>query len=206
MRSPQDAAIEWARLAPAHQYRRKLYAPHTSFHVFNRGKQQRSIFLDDDDRQRFLDAFASRIPADGSLAILAYALMGNHFHLVIHQYDTEAGMRTLMRGAIGSYVKGFNKRHGRQGALFTERFQAVRIDTHAQLKQAITYVHLNPNQPFSDRWTSHGLYVSPQEGTPNPCRRTDIGLRTFGGRAQYLERLFVERARRAKHAQASAPD
>jgi len=48
------------------------------YHILSRGNQRQDIFLDDADRQLFLDTLgemASRYDID----IYAYVLMGNHF-------------------------------------------------------------------------------------------------------------------------------
>ena len=63
------------------------------YHVTSRGNRRQSIYLDDDDRRCFL-ALRDRVIA-GGLALHAYCLMTNHFHLLPRDADAEprfAGM------------------------------------------------------------------------------------------------------------------
>ena len=50
------------------------------YHVMNRGDRREDIFLDDEDRERFLETLEEAC-AKPDWRIHAYCLMGNHFHL-----------------------------------------------------------------------------------------------------------------------------
>ena len=52
------------------------------YHVMNRGAGRRSIFLDDNDRRRFLHLLG-QIREIWNVEVYAYGLMGNHFHLLV---------------------------------------------------------------------------------------------------------------------------
>ena len=53
------------------------------YHVLNRGNEKRLIFADADDDLEFLDLM-TRAQERFPINILAYCLMPNHFHLVVH--------------------------------------------------------------------------------------------------------------------------
>ena len=52
------------------------------YHLTARGNAQQSIFLDDDDRMRFLDVLTDVVDRFGWVCH-AYCLMTNHYHLLI---------------------------------------------------------------------------------------------------------------------------
>jgi putative transposase len=61
--------------------------------------------------------------------LLAYCLMGNQFHLVLH--TRQANVSRLMRHLNGVYPQSFNRRHGLSGHLFQGRFKAILVDRDA---------------------------------------------------------------------------
>ncbi len=56
--------------------------PGAIYHVMNRGDRREPIFHDDSDRQQFLETLGEAC-AKTQWLILAYCLMGNHFHMVV---------------------------------------------------------------------------------------------------------------------------
>ena len=52
------------------------------YHVFDRGNSKQIIFEDDSDRYRFLSDISDRF-ARHEVAVLAWCLMDNHFHLMV---------------------------------------------------------------------------------------------------------------------------
>jgi len=113
------------------------------YHVMNRGDRREAIFLDDADRERFLEALGQACGKTG-WQVHAYCLMGNHFHLVVEtpRANLVAGMRWL----LGTYTARFNRRHKFFGHLFSGRYKSLLVDGSGSgyLKAVCDYVHLNP--------------------------------------------------------------
>jgi REP element-mobilizing transposase RayT len=106
-------------------------------HVFARGNNRAAIFVDDVDRAVYLRLLADAVKRQ-SWRCLAYCLMPNHVHLLI-----EADPPALSAGMCklhGDYAKAFNRRHGRRGHLFGERFGSVYVEDDAQLWMVAGYV------------------------------------------------------------------
>lgn len=79
-----------------------------------------------------------------SLDLLAYCLMGNHFHLLVRQTN-ERTIEMFMRSLCTRYVQYFNKRHGnRVGGLFQSTYKAVLVQSEEQLWHLSRYIHRNP--------------------------------------------------------------
>ena len=137
--------------------------PGALYHLTARGTNRRTIFQDDTDRGRFLNYLGSATERY-DWASLAYCLMGNHVHLVVVGEPTaiSAGMRDL----LGAHARSFNKRHGRSGHLFGDRFHHVTISEHDQAVAAIRYVALNPvraglvQRPEDWPWSSYAAMAS----------------------------------------------
>ena len=68
--------------------------------------------------------------------------MGNHFHLLIRERDERVG-ETVKRIA-SSYVYYYNRKYGRDGHLFKERFKSEPVNDMAYFTVLLRYIHQNP--------------------------------------------------------------
>ena len=113
------------------------------YHVMNRGDRRERIFMDDADRQRFVETLGE-VCAKTGWQVHAYVLMPNHFHVVVEtpQPNLVAGMKWL----LGTYTSRFNRRHKLFGHLFSGRYKSLIVDGSGSgyLKSVGDYVHLNP--------------------------------------------------------------
>lgn len=111
------------------------------FHATARGNCGSPLFVDDLDRVDFLDLLRST--ADRFLwRCYAYCLMTTHYHVVLSA--SRAALSDGMRRLNGAYARRANKRHGRRGHLFEERFSAFAIEDEDHLIAAVQYVLQNP--------------------------------------------------------------
>ena len=92
--------------------------------------------------------------------VLAYCLMGNHYHLVLH--TRSANLSRLMRHLNGVFTQRFNRRHGVIGHLLQGRFKAVIVDRDAYLLTLCRYVERNP--------VAAGLVADAQAWPWSSCR------------------------------------
>lgn len=165
------------------------------YHVTARGNARQDIFLDDDDRQRFLGVL-DRVVSRFHLLLHAYCLMDNHFHLVVE--TPEANLSKAMRQLNGVYTQVFNRRHRRVGHVLQGRFKAIVVEREGYLLELCRYVVLNPvragliRQPDTYPWSSYrataGLASAPA------CLTVDWLLSQFGRQrsaAQTKYRAFV---------------
>lgn len=96
----------------------------------SRGDRRGSIFEDDDDRRALLSVVAHGLERFDA-QVLAYCLMGNHDHFVLH--TRPANLSLLMRHINGAYTQAFNRRHVKVGHLFQGRFKAILVDRDSYL-------------------------------------------------------------------------
>lgn len=113
------------------------------YHVCARGVGKQLIFEGDEDRWEFLELMRDCCREAG-VTVVAWCLMGNHVHLVLADY--EDAMSAAMHRLLLTYARRFNKRTGRTGHLFQNRFDRRSLDTDRYLMAAIRYVHANPQE------------------------------------------------------------
>lgn len=157
------------------------------FHVYNRGNSKQEIFIDNEDRERFVkllylsnsekrinfrdDIVERKIDAldfdrgNTLVSIGAWVLMPNHFHLYVTSPTRGVGERNGDKSSISlflnklctSYSKYFNKKYNRTGSLFEGRFQAVHLKDDVQAKYLFSYIHLNPIKLIDSKWKEEGI-------------------------------------------------
>ena len=113
------------------------------YHVCARGTGKQLIFEGDEDRCEFLELMRDCC-CDARVTIVAWCLMGGHVDLVLLDYEDE--MSAAMQRLLLTYARRFNKRTGRAGCLFRERFERRSLDTDWQVMEAIRSVHAGPQE------------------------------------------------------------
>jgi len=119
----------------------RLDAPGVLHHVMARGIERGRIFRDDHDRDDFVDRLVALVE-DAAVTVYAWALIPNHFHLLVR-----TGRRPLsrsMRSLLTGYAGAFNRRHGRSGHLFQNRYKSIVCEQDAYFLELVRYLHLNP--------------------------------------------------------------
>jgi len=95
--------------------------------VVQRGNNWLPCFLDDKDRQSYLQCLRLALLRLGC-RLHAYVLMSNHVHLLLTPDEVGAVSR-LMHTFARNYVGLFNGRHGRTGTLWEGRYKAGLVDS-----------------------------------------------------------------------------
>jgi putative transposase len=140
--------------------------PGAIYHVMARGVDRRRIFVDNEDYETYtslLGTAAKRYRWN----LLCYCLMPNHVHLMIETPEMTLG--TGMQWLHGFYARLFNRRHGRKGHLFEERFRSPRVKSEEALIRLVGYIAANPvaaalsKRAIDWPWGSHAaLHISPR--------------------------------------------
>jgi REP element-mobilizing transposase RayT len=119
----------------------RIDAPGALHHVIARGINRQAIFGDDTDRDRFLDRLGE-ILVQTQTACYAWALLPNHFHLLLRTGATPISL--IMRRLLTGHAVYFNLRHQRSGHLFQNRYKSILCQADAYLLELVRYIHLNP--------------------------------------------------------------
>lgn len=119
----------------------RLDIPGLLQHVIVRGIERRDIFLDDEDRTRFLKRFSTLLVKTDTRCF-AWALMSNHFHLLL--MPTAVPLSCFMRRLLTGYAVVFNRKYSRSGHLFQNRYKSIVCEEEPYLLELVRYIHLNP--------------------------------------------------------------
>lgn len=111
------------------------------WHITVRGNQRHEIFRTDEDRELFIGVLG-RTATLFRWRLLAWVLMGNHYHLLLE--TPEPTLSRGMRDLNGIYTQAFNRRHKRVGHVLQGRFKAILVERESHLLELCRYVVLNP--------------------------------------------------------------
>jgi putative transposase len=115
--------------------------PDGVYHVGTRGVDRCTVYVDNDDRLRFLALLAS-VVEDYEWHMYTLCLMTNHYHLVV---ETEQWLLSLgMQRVNGRYAEDFNVKFKRTGHLWGDRFWTRFVDSEEYLAEVCEYVLDNP--------------------------------------------------------------
>ncbi|MCX7748841.1 MAG: transposase [Clostridia bacterium] len=132
------------------------------YHLMVRGNEKRDIFLNDEDRLRFIDTLDEK-KKDHEYFLYGYCLMDNHVHLLIR--EGKDPISRVMKRINTSFAYYFNKKYNRVGHVFQDRYISEAIDSDSYLLTALRYIHNNPvkagvvKEPSSYRWSSFNSYI-----------------------------------------------
>ena len=119
----------------------RIDAPGAIHHIICRGIAKSKIFIDAKDRLSFLKRL-DKILTDTDTPCYAWALMPNHFHLLLRTGIVP--IATVMRRLLTGYAIYHNRRHDRQGHLFQNRYKSILCQENTYLLELVRYIHLNP--------------------------------------------------------------
>jgi putative transposase len=209
------------------------------YHVLNRGVDKRKIFIEDKDYLRFIhDLFEfndqnpinntayrfyqnknndlvshyigdKRKPRKLLVEILAFALMPNHYHLLVRPLIDDGVTKFMSKLNMG-YAKYFNEQYDRSGALFEGRYKAISVNNEAHFIHLPYYIHLNPldlmmpewrggkinnikkaiNFLENYRWSSYCDYIG-KKNFPSVTQR-DFLLEVFGGTPKGYKKDMID--------------
>lgn len=135
------------------------------YHIMLRGNERKNIFLDDEDKQHFIEGIEIK-QKEMAFFIYAYCLMDNHVHLLIDTKDQE--IASIMKGIAVRYATYFNWKYSRVGHVFQDRFKSEPIENDRYLLAAVRYIHNNSvkanivEKPADYKWSSYADYFRPK--------------------------------------------
>jgi REP element-mobilizing transposase RayT/DNA-binding transcriptional regulator YiaG len=163
------------------------------YHVMIRGNARKNIFLDEEDKNRFIEILSEK-NKDRKFAIYAYCLMDNHVHFLINEGSDEIGR--IMKRINISYAYYFNKKYVRTGHLFQDRFKSEGIENDAYLLSAVRYIHNNPvkagivKKIEEYKWSSYFIFTETKNQNNSIDKR--FILEMFSDDIEKSTKLFID--------------
>ena len=173
----------------------RLDIPGVLYHIIGRGIERCETFKDDNDNDAFLSRLGD-ILQETSTFIYAFALIPNHFHLLLLRGGVPVSK--VMQRLLTGYAIYFNRRHQRVGHLFQNRYKAIICEQDTYLLELIRYIHLNPIRAglvesmstlMRDPHSGHAYLIGNKKAVwYNP----DIVLSHFGATEKEAKRKYLE--------------
>lgn len=171
----------------------RLTIPGYPHHIIQRGNNRQAIFTGTGDYETLL-AMMEEHSRKSAVAIHAYVLMSNHFHLLATPASAQA-IPQMMQAVGRRYVRYFNQSQRRTGTLWEGRYKSTLIQAERYLLACMVYIDLNPVRagmvadPADYPWSSHVHYIGHRNNhliSPHPLV-WELGNTPFARDAAYAE-------------------
>ena len=110
-------------------------------HVVNRGVAKRKIYINDEDKDKFLEILCKACKIY-KVNVHDYCLMDNHYHIFIE--TTSENLSLCMRQINANYAIYFNKKYKRVGHLWQGRYKSWYVVNEAYFYSIFRYIEHNP--------------------------------------------------------------
>jgi putative transposase len=166
-------------------------------HLIQRGHNGQPVCLRPADYQLLLDLLLE-YSRQFEVAVHAYVLLPNHFHLLLTP-QTVTGLPQMLQAVGRRYVRYFNDTQGRTGTLWDGRYRCTVLQPERYVLPCMAYMDLNPVRaavaaaPTDYPWSSHGHYIGRQVDrlvTPH-AQFWGLGNTPFAREAAYAELIQV---------------
>ena len=138
------------------------------WHITQRCHQKDFLLRFQVDRRRWLYWLYQARRRYG-LSVLNYIVTSNHVHLLVHDSGNNA-IPLAMQLIAGRTAQEFNKRQGRTGAFWEDRYHATAVQTDQHLARCMVYIDLNMVRAgevsHPEEWSCSGYHE-----TKHPRRR-----------------------------------
>jgi putative transposase len=122
----------------------RIVIPDYPHHITQRGTNKEEIFQEEADFIYFLKCLGDSL-SKTKTTIWAYCLMPNHFHLLLVPKEL-VGLGSCLHRTTFLYAQYFNKKYGRIGRLWQNRFFSCPVDKEEYLWAVSRYIEKNPVQ------------------------------------------------------------
>lgn len=169
------------------------------YHLWNRGTSESKIFRDDKDMSVFaltlsyylryptgnplsrvaarkpktLAKYLTKVPKP-SVHLIAYTLLPDHFHLILHQFrdpSSDTSISNLMRRLSITYAMHYNDKHKTTGNIFQSKYKNVSLTDKNTLLELTKYLH--QEHPDNHQFSSYPFYIG-REDRPTWLQNQEI--------------------------------
>lgn len=112
------------------------------WHITHRCHKREFLLKFPRDRRRWIE-WLYRAKKRYGLSILNYMVTSNHIHLLVFDNEGEHVIPDTIRLAASRTAQEYNKRKGRKGAFWDDRYHATAVGGNRHLIRCMTYIDLN---------------------------------------------------------------
>ena len=102
------------------------------------------------------DSTIKEVVENRSVAVAAFCLMPNHYHLIVKNISS-GGISRYMQRVLTGYSRFFHTKHDTSGHVFAGSYNLIRVRSDKQMQYLLTYVHKNPKEllQWRDNYTKY---------------------------------------------------
>ncbi len=139
----------------------RYYTPGHIWHITHRCHKRDFLLKFAKDRKLWIKWLFEAKKRYG-ISVLNYIVTSNHIHLLVCDNTPSRSIPIFMQLIQGRTAQEFNKRKGRKGAYWEDRYHATAIGTDEHLQHCMVYIHMNMvragmvDHPI--KWEASGYY------------------------------------------------
>ena len=116
--------------------------PSMLYHIMSRGNNREPVFRGKEDFEKYLE-ICGRYKDQYGFKLYHWVLMNNHVHLLIETKE-HGSLSKIMQGLNLAYTIWFNRKSGKVGHLWQDRFKSAVIEKDNYLLACGRYIERNP--------------------------------------------------------------
>lgn len=120
----------------------RIQLPGHVWHITHRCHDRAFLLEDQTDRSNWRRWLAEATVRHG-LRVLDYIATSNHVHLLVFDATGDESIARALQLVQGRTAQDYNRRHGRRGAFWQDRYHAVAVDSERYLWACLVYIDLN---------------------------------------------------------------
>ena len=111
----------------------------------------------------------SELKKEMKYEIYVYCFMSNHVHILLKEKNM-GDISLIMKRLLTKYVRWYNSKYKRSGALIANRYKSKPIDVDEYFLSVVRYIHQNPikakitDNLIEYEWSSYSEYISDEQG------------------------------------------
>ena len=143
------------------------FLPGHIWHLTHRCHKRESLLKFSKDRTRWM-ALLFEAKKRYRLSILDFIVTSNHIHLIVCNSSHPDAIPKAMQLIAGRTGQAYNRRKGRKGAFWEDRYHATAIESGEHLWRCLVYVDLNMvragmvNHPSEWKWSGYHEIQKPK--------------------------------------------
>ena len=139
----------------------RIIFPSMLYHIISRGNNRELVFQEKEDFEKYLE-ICKRYKDQYDFRLYHWVLMNNHIHLLIEIKDSS--LSKIMQGINLTYTIWFNRKNGKVGHLWQDRYKSAVVERDRYLLECGRYIERNPlragivKDPMEYPWSSYRVY------------------------------------------------